>query len=119
MAQAHGTLYRDEEPLDQVRKSRNDLMKAFYNWLKNNFPGGAVLVGHGAFSNGARLLVDNFCDAGYSDEQIERIIIGFSDTLVAFPKFYPSNSTMNNFCLMCKYLSILSFAVCSFQNRVV
>ena len=94
-------MYRDEEPLEPVRKSRNDLMKAFYNWLKAKFPGGVVLVGHGTFSNGARLLVDNFCDAGYSDEQIERIIIGFSDTLVAFPKFYPGNYKINNFCLIC------------------
>ena len=84
-------MYRDEEPLEPVRESKNDLMKAFYNWLKNNFPSGVVLVGHGIFSNGARLLVENLCDVGYSDEQIERIIIGFSDTLDAFPKFYPSN----------------------------
>ena len=63
-------------------------MGKFYNWIANNFQGPVILVAHGAFSKHARFLVEDFQSTGYKNDRIESIIVGFSDTLVAFPEYF-------------------------------
>ena len=67
-------------------------MRDFYSWLEEKFPGGVVLVGHDDFSN--KSLVREFRNARISDDEIRKIITGFSDTLAAFQKFSPGNYTL-------------------------
>ena len=63
-------------------------MGKFYNWIANNFQGPVILVAHGAFSKHARFLVEDFQSTGYKNDRIQNIIVGFSDTLVAFPEYF-------------------------------
>ena len=66
---------------------------AFFNWLRENFPEGVILVAHGAFANDAPLIVDDLQDSGWSDEQIQKVIVGFCDTLHAFTKNFPGSAS--------------------------
>ncbi len=62
---------------------------SFYSWLEDNFPEGAILIAHGAFANDAPQIVQGFQNSGWSDDQIENVVLGFSDTLSAFKKNFP------------------------------
>ena len=68
---------------------------AFFSWLRENFPEGVILVAHGAFANDAPLIVDDLQDSGWSDEQIQKVIVGFCDTLHAFTKNFPGIAFMD------------------------
>ena len=76
---------------NQVLNSRDELVDQFFDWLSANFPGKVILVAHDAFNKQAALLVEHLLASGWNDEQIESNIEGFSDTLVAFPKYFTGN----------------------------
>ena len=92
-----------------MKRNVEESMTAFYTWLEENFHGGVVLVGHGAFSNNsARRLIEDFRSAGYSDAQIKSIINGFSDSLLAFQKNYPGQTCL---VLTCNKLLVHAIAL--------
>ena len=64
-------------------------MRDFYNWLKKDFPGGVVLVGHGFSINKSNFrLAREFYNASYSFDELNSIINGFQDTLKPFQEFF-------------------------------
>ena len=78
---------------DQVLNSSDDLVDQFFDWLSANFTDKVILVAHDAFYKQAPLLVEHLLASGWNDEQIESTIEGFSDTLVAFPKYFKGNTS--------------------------
>ena len=64
-------------------------VRKFFNWLKNHFPQGVILVAHNAFGHDASNLIRELKRSGLDDDEIENVIHGFCDTLVAFKAEYP------------------------------
>ncbi len=81
-------MYRDGEALDNVH-SWEDAIDMFFNWLRCEYPNGAILVAHAAFNTDARLIIRDFQECGWANDQIKETVVGFCDTLVAFPKYFP------------------------------
>ena len=74
----------------------NEAVAKFFNWLQNSFPQGVILVAHNAFASDARILIRDLKRSGRGDNQIENVIHGFCDTLVAFRTQFTG---MTEFCL--------------------
>ena len=81
-------MYRDGQVLDNVF-SWEDAIVMFFNWLRDEYPNGAILVAHAAFNTDARLIIRDFQQRGWDDDEIESTVVGFCDTLVAFPNYFP------------------------------
>ncbi len=84
-------LYRDGKQLDNVLYWEKAI-DLFFNWLREEYPEGVILVAHAAFASDAPIIVENFQKSGWSDDQIEDNVIGFCDTLHAFPKHFPRDT---------------------------
>ena len=79
---------RDGEDLEDVC-AWEEAIDLFFNWLREEYPEGVILVAHGAFASDAPLIIRDFQQRGWDDAQIEDTVVGFCDTLHAFPKYFP------------------------------
>ena len=81
-------MYRYGERLNNVYPWYQAVRK-FFKWLRNHFPQGVILVGHNAFGHDASILIRELKRSGLDDDEIENVIHGFCDTLVAFKDRFP------------------------------
>ena len=87
---ATGTLDQDEKPLEDENPG-NQAVRQFFNWLRDEFPKGVILVAHTAFAYDARILIQMMEQSGVKETQTKKVIHGFSDTSVAFKKNFKGN----------------------------
>ena len=92
---ATGTLDQDEKPLEDEHPIRE-----FFNWLRDEFPKGVILVAHNAFASDARILIEVMEQSGVKENQTKKVIHGFSDTSVAFKKNFKGNYSLPLFRLI-------------------
>ena len=81
-------MFRDGKDLNNVCYWEQAI-DLFFNWLREEYPKGVILVAHGAFASDAPLIIRDFQRSGWNDAQIEDTVVGFCDTLQAFPKYFP------------------------------
>ena len=84
----HGVLFHDGQPVIAVRKS--EALAQFLNWLKLKMP--CVLLAHNAKAFDAKHLIKAVvsCDRM---EEFNQMVLGFSDTLMAFRELFPDRKS--------------------------
>ena len=77
----------------------------FFDWLREEFPDGVVLVAHAGFGHDAPIIVRDLIKSGWSQEQIQETIVGFVDTQVAFQQRFKGTMLQLSYMLLTKNIS--------------